>query len=437
MSNGFLGTILIVDDEDGIRDSLSDILEDEHYEVITAANATEARGHYLKSPPDLVLLDIWMPDIDGISLLREWQSQGNLRCPVIIMSGHGTIETAVEATKLGAFYFLEKPLSTAKLLLTVERALQTQSLISQNEKLKAQIDPPLSLIANSEAMKQVSAQAQNLFKQSVAVLILGAFGTGRKHLAKYIHQNSPKKDERFLELNFENLEPEEAAKALEICVKECGNGSLYITEIAQVPLELQKTILRLIGEQKIRIFAASTLNPEQLKEIVEPQLFDVITIACISLPSLSARSEDISDLLEYFCNYFANYEQLPYRHFTLAAQNALRQHQWLGNVQELKNLVQRLLIQGKANPEIDIDEAKNALTPIPENNDTPIWLQFIPKDLSLREAREEFERQYLLAQFKFTGGNIAKLAGRVGMDRTNLYRKLRSLNINPTEKPEK
>lgn len=436
MSNGFLGKILIVDDEDGIRDSLTDILEDEHYLVSSAANATEARIEYLKNPPDLVLLDIWMPDIDGITLLKEWQSQGHLNCPVIIMSGHGTIETAVEATKLGAFYFLEKPLSTAKLLLTVGRALETQSLIAQNEKLKAQIDPPLRIIANSEAMQQVKAQAQNLFNQTVSVLILGPFGSGKKHLAKFIHQNSARKERKFLELNFESLELEEALKTLEIRVKESGEGSIYLSEIAQIPVEIQRVLRRIIEEQKVRVFASSSLNLEQLKEIIDPNLFDLITIATITLPALSARTEDVSDLLEYFCKYFADYEELPYRHFTLAAQNALRQHQWLGNVQELKNLVQRLLIQGNS-PEIDIAEAKAALTAVPENSETPIWLQFIPKDLSLREAREEFERQYLLAQFKYADGNIAKLAGRVGMDRTNLYRKLRSLNINPTEKPEK
>ncbi len=446
-------TILIVDDEKMIRESLVDILEDEDYVTVVAENAETARQQYLNQKPALVLLDVWMPDVDGISLLREWKEQQILSSPVIIMSGHGTIETAVEATKLGAFYFLEKPLSTSKLLLTVERALQTQDLLLQNAELKAQIDPPVTIVGKSEMVKDLQKQAIAFAEKKVSLLINGKSGSGKKHFAHFIHQHSPWQEGKFVVAKLAGMESEHVVSALignkgQLgLLAQANQGTLYIDEISQLPMDAQQILFNAMVEKSyiagngsgqhhvsLRIIVGSSLPAAALKETLHDGLFDELTVAQLFLPALREHSEDVPDLLEYFSKYFADFEQLPYRHFSLAAQNTLRQHQWPGNIRELKNLVQRLLIQSNA-PEIDASEAEAGLMPGINQIESSLWSQILPQNLSLREAREEFERQYLLEQFRLCDGNIARLAERVGMDRTNLYRKLRSLGIDPTEKP--
>lgn len=445
-------TILIVDDEDMIRESLRDILEDEHYTVHTAASAAEARAQFQTLHPDLILLDIWMPDADGISLLREWQEARRLQGPVVMMSGHGTIETAVEATRLGAYDYLEKPLSTAKLLLTIERALQTWSLQTQNAALKAQIDPQADLIGKSQPMQRLREQAEHLAQQQAPLLIHGNAGSGKQHLGKYIHQHSPRADGPFVAANLTGMDPADITAALigndkrKGLIARADGGTLYLDEITALREDSAQLLITLLehghytsaeGQRQadIRLIAATRMPPELLKERLPGELYDHITIARIDIPPLAQHSEDVPELLDYFSQHFADHEQLPYRHFTLAAQNALRQHPWPGNIRELKNLVQRLLISNDA-AEIDLDEASRALSPASNRSDDGLWSQIIPKDLSLREAREVFERQYLLEQFRHCDGNVAQLAQRVGMDRTNLYRKLRSLGIDPTQKPD-
>lgn len=453
MNKNTPATILIVDDEEMIRETLVDILEDEGYQTVTAEDAKTARQRYQETLPNLVLLDIWMPDTDGISLLREWQSENHLSGPVVMMSGHGTIETAVEATKLGAYDFLEKPLSTAKLLLTVERALQTQALMAQNAELKAKIDPAIEIIGRSPEMSAIREQALTLAPQSVPLLLTGEAGTGKQHLAHFIHQHSPQQDGPFISANLAATDSEEIQTLLtgsdtrSGLIAQADHGTLFLDEISNLPHDCQQLLIALIENPhyhlsaggsrqsvQLRLILASRLPPELLKERLDPILFDHITVASIVLPTLEAHRNDVPELLEYFSKYFADVEQMTYRHFTLAAQNTLRLHRWPGNIRELRNLVQRLLIQNDA-IEITADEAEQALTPVANIPQDGLWSQLIPKDLSLREAREVFEHQYLLEQFRHCGGNVAKLAGRVGMDRTNLYRKLRSLGIDPTEKP--
>ena len=454
MSKQAAATILVVDDEEMIRASLIDILEDEGYRVAGAENADAARTEYQTRQPELVLLDIWMPDSDGISLLREWQGQKQLRGAVVMMSGHGTIETAVEATKLGAYDFLEKPLSTAKLLLTVERALQTQKLIAQNAELKARIDPPVEIIGHSAEMTALREQASALAAQQMPVLLTGAAGSGKQHLANFIHQHSGQRNASFIRANLAAMESGEIMTALignrrrPGLIAQAENGTLYIDEIIALPADCQRLLIGLIENHRylpgndsaqrtieVRLLLASRLPPALLEERLDPALFDQITVATLALPPLEAHSADVPELLEYFSKYFADCEQMTYRHFTLAAQNALRQHSWPGNIREVRNLVQRLLLQSDA-AEISAEEAEKALTPNTREMQDGLWSQIIPKDLSLREARDLFEYQYLLEQFRHCNGNIARLAGRVGMDRTNLYRKLRSLGIDPTEKPQ-
>lgn len=446
-------TLLIVDDEQSILDSLEDILSDEGYRIHTANNAESAHQHYQTHHPDLILLDIWMPDTDGISLLRQWQNERQLPPPVIMMSGHGTIETAVEATKLGAYDFLEKPLSTAKLLLTIERALQKHDLQKQNEALKAQINPPAQIIGKSQHSQQLRQSAQTLAEQDLPLLITGNAGVGKQHLAKYIHQHSARANAPFISANFAAMEANDILPTLigndkrSGLIAQANGGTLYLDELSVLKHDIQEILLNLLEHQdyyqgdgsgkhkvNVRTIAASRLPLHLLKERLDNRLFDRLTIANLTISPLKDHSEDLPELLDHFSQYFADYEQMTYRHFSLAAQNALRQHHWSGNIREVRNLVQRLLIASD-NPEIDANEAKQALTPSDSPQQDNLWSQIIPKDLSLREAREVFEHQYLLEQFRHCNGNIAQLAGRVGMDRTNLYRKLRSLGIDPTEKP--
>ncbi|PIE82650.1 MAG: nitrogen assimilation regulator [Cardiobacteriales bacterium] len=447
--------ILIIDDEESILESLKDILGDEGYDIFTAENAEEARREYLAIQPDLVLLDIWMPDTDGISLLREWQSECQLYGPVVMMSGHGTIETAVEATKLGAYDFLEKPLSTAKLMLTIERALQAHNLQKQNEALKAQINPPIEIIGKSRQTQALRKQALGFAKQDLTLLISGNAGVGKQQLARYIHQHSARADAPFVAANLAAMDSQDILATLIGNEKRAGliaqaeGGILYFDELSMLNEDGQDMLLNLIEHQEyyrgdgsgkhnvnIRVIGATRLPSGLLKEHLDDRLFDRLMIATLTISPLKEHSEDIPELLDFFSQYFADYEQMTYRHFSLAAQNALRNHHWPGNIHEVKNLVQRLLIASD-DPEISAEEAKEALTPsTTQLQQNSLWSQIIPKDLSLREAREVFEHQYLLEQFRHCNGNVAKLAGRVGMDRTNLYRKLRSLGIDPTEKPK-
>ena len=447
--------ILIIDDETGILDTLSDILGDEGYTTYTAANAAEARTQNLQHKPQLILLDIWMPDTDGISLLREWQQSGSLQCPVVIMSGHGTIETAVEATKLGAYDFLEKPLSSAKLLLTVQRALQAHNLQTQNAALKAKINPPAEIIGKSAQTQALRQRAAQLAEQNMPILIHGNAGTGKQHLARHIHQNSVRRDAPFINTNLAAIDSNDIPtillgdhKRLGL-IAQAGDGTLYLDEIGNLREDIQTTLQHLLEhheyypgdnsgarQSRARVIAATRLPLNILKERLSPALYDHITIATIAISPLEAHSEDVPELLDYYSQQYADTEQLPYRHFSLAAQNLLRQHNWAaGNIRELKNLVQRLLVHSDE-PEIGAEEAKAALIPSEHSNPDSLWSQIIPKDMTLRDAREVFERQYLLEYFRQCDGNIAKLAGKVGMDRTNLYRKLRSLGIDPTHKPK-
>ena len=283
--------ILIIDDETGILDTLSDILGDEGYLTHTAANAEEARQKNLQHKPQLILLDIWMPDTDGISLLREWQKSGTLQCPVVIMSGHGTIETAVEATKLGAYDFLEKPLSSAKLLLTVQRALQTHNLQTQNAALKAKINPPAELIGKSSQSQELRRQAEHLADQNIPLLIHGNAGTGKQHLARHIHQKSSRRDAPFINTNLAAIDSNDIPAILLGTHKRPGliaqadNGTLYLDEIGNLREDIQTTLQHLLehheyypgdnhGAQtsEARIIAATRLPLNILKERLTTRL---------------------------------------------------------------------------------------------------------------------------------------------------------------------
>ena len=446
--------ILVVDDERDIRELVKEILEDEGYEVSVAENGEAARRARRSRRPDLILLDIWMPDVDGISLLKEWSDERGPMCPVIIMSGHGTVETAVEATRLGAYDFIEKPLSMAKLLLTISRALDAERLRRENLSLRKYTQPLLEPLGKSAAMQQLREQIQRVAQHDAWVLISGEPGTGKELCARYLHSCSPRHDGPFVDVGVAALLRENSAVELFGAeengqvqyglLEQANGGTLFLDEVGDMDLAIQarlfgvlegRSFLRVGGNEPIkldvRIVAATHRNlaQEVLAKRFREDLYYQLAVVPLRVPPLRAHSDDIPDLLTHYVDLFVSQEGLPYRRFTVAAQNRLRHHVWPGNIRELKNLVQRLLILGSGG-EIQADEVDAALMHAPAAVEPMSVGQF---DLPLREAREQFERAYFEYQLRQTDGSIGKVAKQAGMERTHLYRKLRGLGLNPKD----
>lgn len=444
-------TILVVDDEPDIRALVKEILEDEGFRVAVAENGAQARAQREQGRPDLVLLDIWMPDIDGITLLKEWSAAGQPAHPVIIMSGHGTVETAVEATRLGAYDFLEKPLSMAKLLLTVRNALDAARLHQENVRLRQHAYVPASdLIGRSDAMAKLREQIRRVASHPTPVLIDGEPGAEKESVARFIHQQSNRSTGPFVKVSVSALSSDDATA--EMFGREDGNemipgylekaqgGSLFLKDIADMDLATQARLQNAIEKQgftrrggtqamplDVRIIAATRYRlDDRVKEgAFRDDFFFQISVVPVRVPPLREHYEDIPELLEYYVNFFVEQEGLPYRRFSTAAQNRLRRYNWPGNVRELKNLVQRLLILGTSQT-VELEEVELALGDQAGTREVDNLRNF---DLPLREARERFERAYLEYQLKQANGSVSKIARIVGMERTHLYRKLKSLGI--------
>jgi DNA-binding NtrC family response regulator len=450
--------VLVVDDEPDIRQLVQEILQDEGYEVVTAENGEVARTILKSKRPDLILLDIWMPDVDGITLLQEWSKDGVLPYPVIMISGHGTVETAVEATRLGAYDFIEKPISLAKLLVTIERALESEKLKRENVNLKSHGDGYVEPMGKSTIMNTAREQAQQIAAHDTRVLIYGEPGSGKKTFAKYMHMHSQRKDGPFIEMGAGAIAKENSA--VELFGSESGEtvhygkleqangGTLYLDEIGDMDYETQtrltsalesESFIRIGGAEPVKVnvrIIAST--HEDLAEKVNQgsfreDLFYHLNVVPFKVPSLHEHPEDVSEYLNFYVDYFVEREGLPYRRFSVAAQNRLRNHAWPGNVRELKNLVQRLLILG-GTEDIGVEDIEQALQSVSSGKSRTPQIDNNVLELPLREAREQFEREYLLRQLKACGGSVGELAKLVGMERTNLYRKLRSLGIDVKQK---
>lgn len=449
--------ILVVDDEPDIRESVKDILEDEHYRVATAADGASARQALRERKPDLILLDIWMPDTDGISLLKEWSENEGLPCPVIMMSGHGTVETAVEATRLGAYDFLEKPLSLAKLLLTVERALEADRLLKENVGLRRRHPHVTEPIGKSPQMQRLREQVKRVAQHDTWVLISGEPGSGRETFARYLHANSPRRERPFIELSVSSIGSDNGARELFGAeeedfihyghIEQAAGGTLFLDEVADMDPEAQAllagaldsgTFHRVGGIDAVavdvRILAATRYDLQQLvnEGKFREDLYYHLNVVPIQVPPLREHREDIPELLSYFADQFVSQERLPYRHFSLGAQNYLRNYDWPGNVLELRNLVQRLLILGESE-EISQDEAQAALGAARSSTSASAQLG-LSLDQPLRQAREAFEKIYLEYQLDKHQGNVTKMAQEVGMERTHLYRKLRAVGIEIKER---
>lgn len=445
-----IGEILVVDDEPDICSLVKEILDDEGFQVTIAENAAEARAAMKKSTPVLVLLDIWMPDTDGITLLKEWTEMEGFHTPVVIMSGHGTVETAVEATRLGAYDFLEKPLSMAKLVLTVKNAIKTKWLEQENQKLKSQESFPIEIIGKSEVMENIRNLIDRIADHPTPILIIGESGTDKESIARYVHRKSPRKQGNFVAVNVSALASDdpvgkifgkyENGKVVPGLIDEAKDGTLFLKDIVDLDINAQAKLqdsiekgsyTRLGGGNPVsldvRIIAATSNNLEEaIREgRFRGDLYFQLNVLPVIVPPLRNHFEDVPELLEYFINFFVNQERLSYRHFTTSAQNRLRMYSWPGNIRELKNLVQRLLILGQSES-IEVDEVELALgeqSGYKTDNDIRNF------DLPLRDAREKFEKAYLEYQLKQADGSVSKIAQTVGMERTHLYRKLKMLGI--------
>ncbi len=404
-----IARILVVDDEPDIRDLIADILADEGYAVEQAANVEEARNRKREWQPELILLDIWMPGQDGISLLREWVSAGPLDASVVMMSGHGSIETAVEATRLGAWDFIEKPIALAKLLLTVQRALEAGRLSRQNESLRQQLTRPVEPIGQSAVMQTLRSQVDRLAALDTHVLIRGERGSGKESLARWLHGRSARSDGPFVMFGGSGLSATDIRRALLGREGQAGlfeqaeGGSLLLDEVADLDLDTQALLAQVLERGSVQRQGDSQMLPVNVRVIatttqdleahiksgtMREELYYQLNVASLKVPALRQRIEDVPMLLKHFAEQFAARDNLPYRLFPAAVQNRLRQHQWPGNVRELRAMVQRLLVM------------------------------------------EGFERDYLSRQLRLVNGSVTRLAGKVGLERTHLYRKLRDLGIN-------
>lgn len=441
--------VLVVDDEADIRALIQDILGDEGYGVTVAADAGEARSARSKRKFDLILLDIWMPDTDGITLLREWSEGGEMTCPVVIMSGHGTVDTAVEATRLGAFDFVEKPLSLAKLLRTVEAALESAG--RQSRAAVTLLPSLLAPVGRSEVMQALRDRVQQYARHDGSVLFSGEAGTGRSAFARYMHGLSRRAGEPLTSLTAASVTESNAEEQLlgredgdEIIAgafERASGGTLVIDGLSDLSSNAQRILLGAIEDGRFirvggslpvkldaRIVATVGADVDVLIETGQLRRDLVAQLSMLSLrvPPLREYSEDVPELLTYYVDKLVDAEGLTFRRFSVAAQNRLRNYPWPDNVRELKHLVRRLLLSGRGE-DIALDEVEAEISAV-----APVDEPLVKQDLlalPLREAREHFERAYLQQQLVLCDGKVGQLAKRVGMERTHLYRKLRSLGV--------
>ena len=432
--------ILVVDDEANIRALVEEILSEEGYDVTTAADAKEARAARKGQDFDLVLLDIWMPDTDGISLLREW-AEGGAMGAVVMMSGHGTVDTAVEATRLGAVDFVEKPVSLTKLLRTVERALAVRRTKEQRRGLATEHAAPAG---KSQAMRSLREQIARVAQHNAPTLFTGEPGSGRELFARYLASQSSHARAPFVAVLGGDLTDEAAQRELVGGGTEPGaferaeGGFLFLQDIGELGASAQRILLSCFEQGSYRVpdqaadrpfncrVLASAFPNFERSDTLRPELLSHLSVVVIRVPALREYPEDVPELLRHHVDLLVDAEGLAFRRFSVAAQNRLRNYPWPRNVRELRNMVKRLLILGGPE-EISLGEVEAQLA-----TDTADREPLVKQDLlamPLREAREHFERAYLQQQLLLCGGKVGQLAKRVGMERTHLYRKLRSLGV--------
>ncbi len=451
--------ILVVDDEADIRELVSGLLEDEGHAVRVAANSDEALAAIRARRPSLALLDIWMQGggLDGLELL-DVIKELDPDLPVVMISGHGNIETAVTALQRGAYDFIEKPFKSDRLVVVVQRALEATSLKRENRRLRAQVAAPSGFIGRSAAAQALRSTIVKVAPANSRVLISGPPGSGKELVARQIHEASARSKGEFVAIAAAGMTPERLDLELfgeeghdgrprKIGVFErAHNGTLYLDDVADMPRESQSRVLRVLVEQRFRRVGGEqnvqvdvrvvTSTSRDLKvEIAEGRfredLFHRLNVVPIRVPALSERREDIQELIDYFIDTLSASQGLTRRRLGDDAVAVLQVHPWPGNVRQLRNNVERLLILATGDPDEPISadmlpsEATNA------NSTGTLGGERIIA-LPLREAREVFEREYLAAQIMRFGGNISRTAAFIGMERSALHRKLKSLGVSPS-----
>ncbi|MCS7163644.1 MAG: sigma-54 dependent transcriptional regulator [Thermodesulfovibrio sp.] len=446
------GKILIVDDEVGILETVSEILQDEGYKTLIAEDAETAMDIIEKEDIDLIFLDVWLPKMNGIEAIKKIREKDS-DIPIIMISGHGNVEVAVQAVKLGAFDFLEKPLSMERILLTAKRALQFKSLERENIKLRSSLIKKYELVGNSQVMKKIKAQIEMIAKGDSRVLILGESGTGKELVARMIHSLSSRANAPFIEVNCAAI-PQELIES-ELFGHEKGaftgaidkkigkfelanEGTLFLDEIGDMSLIMQAKLLRVIETQKfqrvggmrditvnVRIISATNKNlTEEIKKgNFREDLYYRLNVVPIYMPPLRERKEDIPELIDYFMEEFNREKGWKKKTIKNEAMKILKSYDWPGNVRELKNAVERLMIMIPK----DVIEASDieAAGIIRERIKEESYFSYS----TLKEARDAFERDFILRKLKDNNWNMTKTAEVIGIERSNLYKKIKSLGI--------
>jgi len=445
--------LLIVDDEKDIRRLMQEIFSEEGYQVTLAANGVQARQAWRDQVPDLIFLDIWMPDIDGLSLLKEMQAEKLLEhTSVVMMSGHGTIQTAVEATRYGAYDFMEKPLSLAKLILMAERALEHNRLQQENRQFKTAQPDLLMPVGNSKLMRQQRENIERLAKYTMPILLLGETGTGKEFFAQALHQISTRKHLSIMKISADKLNLEltdwlgysKDDKNRVGTIEKLKGGTLFISHIEKLNTDAQACLADLIFHQGYRRQGADKLYPLDLRIVCSSQIdleqavnegsfredvFKRLNVMPLVMPALRQYAEDIPDLVTFFVNQFVQQEGLARRQFPKEALDQLKRYSWPGNLRELKNLVQRLLILGKT-PDVSADEINLGITQTSHQFYTSAN---IDTTIDLKTAKERFEAAYFKQLLREEAGSVSEAAKRAGVERTHLYRKLKTLEIDPKD----
>ncbi|KIN60972.1 Nitrogen assimilation regulatory protein [Sulfitobacter noctilucae] len=449
-----MSDILIVDDERDIRELISDILEDEGFATRLAGNSDDAMAAINTEPPALMILDIWLKDsrMDGIDILKTVK-RDNPDVPVVIISGHGNIEIAVAAIKQGAYDFIEKPFNIDQLLVVIRRAMETARLRRENQSLKRRDVSSADMLGASGAFRALMSQLDKVTKSNGRVMLTGPAGAGKEVAARYIHANSNRASAPFVTVNCAGVEPdrmeevlfgrESAERGIEPGLLEQAHGGvIYFDEVADMPLGTQGKILRVLVDQQfhrvggndkvrvdLRVISSTNKNLETAiaADTFRQELFHRLNVVPIAVPSLEERREDIPLLAEHFIAEFNSSQGLPQRPLTEDAIALMQTMVWPGNVRQLKNLVERVLILGDGTGPIEARELPGEETAAEE--DGRVVLSSALATLPLREAREAFEREYLLTQINRFGGNISRTANFVGMERSALHRKLKSLGV--------
>ncbi|MEK0163419.1 sigma-54 dependent transcriptional regulator [Phaeobacter sp. JH18-32] len=449
-----MSDILIVDDERDIRELVSDILEDEGYATRKAGSSEECMAALNAEPPALLILDIWLKDsqMDGIDILKVVK-RDNPEIPVVIISGHGNIEIAVAAIKQGAYDFIEKPFNIDQLLVVIRRAMEASKLRRENSDLKRQDAGVSEMIGASAAYRALIGQLDKVTKSNGRVMLTGPAGSGKEIAARYIHTQSNRASAPFVTVNCASIEPdrmeevlfgrESAERGVEPGLLEQAHGGvIFFDEVADMPLGTQSKILRVLvdqqfqrvgGADKVRVDlrVISATNKDLEREIeadrFRQELYHRLNVVPIPVPSLADRREDIPLLADHFIAHFNQSQGLPLRKLSEDAIALMQTMLWPGNVRQLKNMVERVLILGESSGPIepkDLPRDEEAV-----DDQSRVVLSGALATLPLREAREAFEREYLLTQINRFGGNISRTASFVGMERSALHRKLKSLGV--------